>query len=173
MVKKLFIVRHAQSGEADQGTKDIERYLTRSGQREAVHTGMYLKRHGLIPELIISSAAIRAFQTSQIIAEQIQYPAEEIHEDLDLYDASVRIFLRLINELDVNCQSVLFVGHNPTVSYMAELLTGEAIGNMETGSLVEIHFPMDSWKEVSQHTGKLVQYITPNQIEEDEHSLGK
>jgi hypothetical protein len=40
---------------------------------------------------------------------------------------------------------------------------------MEPGSLVEIHFPMDSWKDVSQNTGKLIQYITPGQIEEDEH----
>ncbi|WOK04788.1 histidine phosphatase family protein [Imperialibacter roseus] len=169
MVKKLLIVRHAESGETDHGSKDIERYLTRSGQREAVHTGMYIKRHDLIPNLMVTSAAVRAFQTAQIIAEQIKYPAEEIQEDPELYDASVRIFLRIVNELDVNCQSVLFVGHNPTVSYMAELLTGETVGNMEPGSLVEIHFPMDSWKEVSQNTGKLIQYITPGQIEEDEH----
>jgi len=123
----------------------------------------------LIPNLMVTSAAVRAFQTAQIIAEQIRYPAEEIQEDPELYDASVRIFLRIVNELDVNCQSVLFVGHNPTVSYMAELLTGETVGNMEPGSLVEIHFPMDSWKEVSQNTGELIRYITPGQIEEDEH----
>jgi len=134
---------------------------------------MFLKRHDLIPQLIVTSSAVRAFQTAQIIAEQIKYPSEEIQEDPELYDASVRIFLRMINELDVNCQSVLFVGHNPTVSYMAELLTGEAIGNMVPGSVVEIHFPMDSWKEVSQNNGKLIQYITPSQVEEDEHNPEK
>ena len=131
---------------------------------------MYLKRHDLIPNLIIASSAIRAQFTAQIIAEQIKYPYEEIHEDPDVYEASVRILLRLINDLDVNCQSVLIVGHNPSVSYLAELLTGEAIGTMETGSFVEIHFPMDSWKEVSQNTGKLIQYITAGEIDIDEHS---
>lgn len=170
MVKKLMIARHAQAGEAQQGSKDIERHLTRVGQREAVHVGMYLKRHDLIPNLIITSTAIRAQFTAQIIAEQIKYPQEEIQEEPDVYEASVRILLRLINELDVNCQSVLIVGHNPSVSYLAELITGEAIGNMETGSFVEIHFPMDSWKEVSQNTGKLIQYVTAGQIDSDEHS---
>lgn len=170
MVKKLWLVRHAQAGDAEQDQKDVDRALTRAGYREAVHTGMYLKRHNLIPDLLVSSHAARAITTARIIAEQIKYPDDEIHEEPDLYDASVRIFLRILNELDVNCQNVLFVAHNPTVSYLAELLSGEPIGNMETGSFVEIHFPMDSWKEVSQGSGDFVQYVTPTAIEEDEHN---
>ncbi len=170
MVKKLFLVRHAQAAESEQGMKDIERYLTRSGMREAVHTGMYLKRHKLTPDLIISSSALRAASTSQIIAEQLKYNQEEILVEPELYEASVRILLKIINELDVNCQSVLLVAHNPSISYFGELLTKEPIGSMETGSLVEVHFPMDSWKEVSQNTGKFIRYVTPAEIEAEENN---
>ena len=169
MVKKLFLVRHAQASETEAGGKDVNRFLTRSGQREAVYLGMYLKKNEKIPDQIISSSADRAFTTAKIVAEQLAYPLDEIIEDPDMYEASVRIFLRIINELDVNCQQVMMVGHNPTISYLAELLTGEVVDNMATGSIVEIHFPHDSWKEVSQHTGSLRLYKTPAQMEQEVH----
>ncbi len=168
MVKKLFLARHAQASETEPGVKDIDRFLTRNGQREAMYVGMYMKKHGIIPDLIVASSAQRALTTAKIMAEQLEYPVEEILEEPEMYEASVRIFLRIINELDVNCQQVMMVGHNPTVTYLAELLTGAVIGNVDPGGLVEIHFSSDSWKEVSQHTGTLIQYKTPAQIEHED-----
>ena len=168
MVKKLFLARHAQASETEPGIKDIDRFLTRTGQREAMYVGMFMKKHDIIPDLIISSTAQRAMTTAKIVAEQLKYPVEEILEEPEMYEASVRIFLRMINELDVNCQQVMMVGHNPTVTYLAELLTGAVIGNIEPGGVVEIHFANDSWKEVSQHTGTLIQYKTPAQIENED-----
>lgn len=169
MVKKLFLVRHAQASETEQGSKDFDRFLTRNGQREAVHAGLFLKRHDKKPDLIVASNARRALATATIIAEQLDYPVEEILEEPEMYEASVRILLRIINELDVNCQQVMLVGHNPGLSYLAELLTDDLVGNMLPGSLAEIHFSGDSWKEVSQRTGSLVLYKSPQEMEAEEH----
>ena len=82
--------------------------------------------------------------------------------------ASVRTFLQVVNQLRDDWQSVMITSHNPAVSYLAEYLSGDDVGDMPTSAIAEIKFNLESWSEISQNTGSLGLYITPRMIKEGE-----
>jgi phosphohistidine phosphatase len=57
------------------------------------------------------------------------------------------------------------VGHNPTISYLAEALTKAEIGTMVTGGLVIIKFSVNSWNEVTAGNGELINYVQPEMVD--------
>ncbi|MEQ9427061.1 MAG: histidine phosphatase family protein [Cyclobacteriaceae bacterium] len=154
MVKKLYLVRHATAEETQSGFKDIDRNLNATGLRDANRLGNFLASNQIMPDMVISSDAIRAQQTAQVIAEQIKFTFSKIKVDADIYEASVRTLLRVINEFE-NGDEVLLVAHNPGITFLAEYLTGENVGNMAPGSLTVIKLQANSWKEISEKTGSL------------------
>ena len=87
-LKTLLVLRHAKSSWKDTGLEDHERPLNQRGQRDAPWMGRLIRERGLIPELIISSDAVRARLTAAGVAETAQY-AGEIRLEPRLYGASV------------------------------------------------------------------------------------
>jgi phosphohistidine phosphatase len=164
MVKKLFLGRHAESAEAVAGIKDIERDLTAKGYRDAPRVGKYLFEQNLLPDAMISSNAQRAKATAELMAEQLRYEIHKIDFSEDLYNASVRTLLRIINEAQNTWSSLILVAHNPAISYLAEYLSRENIGSIVPGGMVILNFEISSWEEVSEANGKLDLYIQPDQI---------
>ena len=70
----------------------------------------------------------------------------------------------MINELPDDVDSIMIIGHNPSITYLAEYLTDEKIGNVPTCSALKIVFSMDSWGAVSKSTGMLKWFLTPKQL---------
>lgn len=164
MVKKLFLGRHAESAEAVAGIKDIERDLTAKGYRDAPRVGKYLFEQNLLPDAVISSTAQRAKATAELMAEQLKYELHKIDFSEDLYNASVRTLLRIINEAQNTWSNLILVAHNPAISYLAEYLSRENIGSIVPGGMVILSFEIDSWEEVSEANGTLDLYVQPDQI---------
>lgn len=164
MVKNLFLVRHAESGEAVAGLKDIERDLTAKGYRDAPRLGKYLFDQGMHPDVMFSSSAQRARATAELMAEQLRFETHKIDFSEDLYNASVRTLLRFINEAKDDWNNIILVAHNPAVSYLAEYLSREDIGNIVPAGMVNLSFDIASWQAVSEGRGKLVAYVTPENI---------
>ncbi len=156
MVKNLFLVRHAESAEAVAGIKDIERELTAKGYRDAPRLGRYLFDQSIHPDAILSSTAQRARATAELMAEQLKFETYKIEFSDELYNASVRTLLRMINEANNDWKSIILVAHNPAISYLAEYLTSSDIGNISPAGLVSLSFEVDDWNEVSEGTGKLL-----------------
>lgn len=161
MPRTLFLLRHAQSAEKQQGQRDLDRELTTQGVQEALKIAVFFSQQGLMPDIIVCSTASRAKSTANLIADTIRYGAERIVYSDELYEASLRTFLSLINEIDDRHQQVLFVGHNPTISFLAEYLTKAEIGEMVPAGLTRMQLSVDSWKEVSNGTGELLDYTYP------------
>jgi phosphohistidine phosphatase len=161
MSLKLYLMRHAQSVDKQPGQTDKERELTERGMRESMQMGAYLKGEKNFFDLFLSSTATRAKLTSQYVLEAMKLPTEKIHFEDELFDASVRTLYEFILKLDDTLGSVIIVGHNPTITYLAEILTKEEIGNMATAGIAIINFNVSSWKEVHEGTGELVRYICP------------
>ena len=68
MIKKLYIVRHGKSTWDYESTSDIDRPLKERGIKDAYSMSERLLDKIQIPELIISSNAIRALHTATIFA---------------------------------------------------------------------------------------------------------
>ena len=56
------------------------------------------------------------------------------------------------------------VGHNLTVSYLIEYLTGEEVGSVAPAGFAIIQPTVGHWEEVSQNTATLISYMTPEKI---------
>ena len=166
MTKSLFLVRHAKTQRDSIDGRDFTRELADRGLRDASMVGAYFKKNGFTIDMLISSPAARAIATAELLADQIGFPSEKIHTNEELYMASVRTFLQVVNQLRNDWDSVMITSHNPAVTYLAENLSGADIGDMPTSGIAEIKFTVDNWAEVSQGTGELGLYLTPRMIKD-------
>ncbi|MFP4091737.1 MAG: SixA phosphatase family protein [Cyclobacteriaceae bacterium] len=164
MVKSLLLIRHAESAQAQAGTKDIERSLTAKGFSDASRVGRYLAENEQLPDAVLSSTAQRAKYTCELICEQFKFSLDKIDYREEMYNASVRNLLQIINELEESCRLAVLIGHNPAISYLAEYLSGEEIGNMEPCAVVKLQFESGQWQMAGQQTASLVYHLSPEQI---------
>lgn len=165
MGKQLFLFRHADAAGRALYDTDRERELTPHGIAQSHQMGVYLSNNFFTIDVIFSSTATRALQSATVISEVLKLPEQNLHSDDELFDASVRTFLQFISRVDDEYNQVMCVGHNPTISYLAEYLTKEAIGEMKTAGLSIIKFSASSWAHVAEGNGELVRYIDPSMLE--------
>ena len=164
MTKLLYLLRHAQSAEKQQGQTDKDRELTPQGVKESFQIGTYLHREKIFPDAIYCSVAERARMTAQLIADTIKLDLGKIIPDEELFQASVRTFMEFVQRLDDAYNSVICVGHNPAISYLAEYLSKAEIGEMPTGGLVILKLQLSNWEEVNEGTAEFIQLITPTML---------
>jgi len=161
MVKNLILVRHAQAEPYSPVIKDEERELTATGVADASRMGIQLKNLHVSPQLVVSSPAHRTVTTAQLLAEQLNYDLDSIKIEPTLYESSMRNLMAVVNGLNEKYSVVIIVSHNPNLTYLAEYLTQEIIGNLPTGGTVNIQFEEITWAEVSGGNGKLIWFEYP------------
>ncbi len=76
-MKTLFLIRHAKSSWDDTALPDKERPLNDRGLRDAPKMGERLAKRDVKPDLILSSPAVRALRTAEIIAKKLDYRRKE------------------------------------------------------------------------------------------------
>lgn len=165
MLRYLYLLRHAESKEKQIGQDDIDRKLTPRGMREALLIGTYLFKEKAKIDLIISSPAERAKATAGLVVDGLKWDHKTITYSDELYEASSRTFFNFLSTLDDTHKHIMCIAHNPVVSYVAEYLTKEEIGDMAPGSLATIKFTIASWKEVGEGNGELENYIYPEMLQ--------
>lgn len=162
MDRILIIVRHAQAKEAEKTQKDADRSLTEEGIGDASIIGRYLYNQNVSVDKILSSAATRARETAELIAEQLKYDTSRIQYDPEIYNGSVRSLLTMINGFNPAWNKALIVAHNPAATYLTEYLTKTAIGSMAAGGYAYLKIKGD-WDSVSEGTCYLDYYQYPEQ----------
>ena len=96
-MKRIYFIRHA---EAQSGNgSDFERALSRVGELCAIKLGENLRSLGLMPDLIITSSAIRALHTAQLIANALG-ATKRVASLRELYDASLWDLAKFVRGLD-------------------------------------------------------------------------
>lgn len=160
-MKRIVIIRHAKAvpyGYDD----DITRKLREQGKDDAKLVSRALKEEGVIPDLILSSPAARAYKTATIFAGTLDYPVSRILVEDELYEGlTTHDFLDIIRNLPEEVQTVFVFGHNPTVSNLVNNLTRSFNSDMPTCSTVGIDFQAETWKEVSARDGRLAFQFMP------------
>lgn len=157
-------MRHAQSADKQPGQTDKERELTVRGLRDSIKIGAYLYNEKINPDIILTSTATRAKATAGLLLDTLKLMPEKIQFNDELYDASVRTLLREITQLEDTMNKVICVGHNPSVSYLAEYLTKAEIGDLPPGGIVIIQFEILLWQKIGEGSGKFVKLITPETV---------
>ena len=146
-MKTLFLVRHAKSSWDNAALPDKERPLNDRGRRDAPKMGERLAKRDVKPDLILSSPAVRALSTAQIVAEKLDYRRKDIVVTERLYAAEVDDLLDVIRQLGDELKCVMLFGHNPEFTELAHRLSGE-IDHMPTCAVAEFTFDAKSWSRI-------------------------
>ncbi|WP_416047065.1 SixA phosphatase family protein [Cupriavidus basilensis] len=148
-MKTLFLVRHAKSSRDDPSLPDRLRPLDDRGRHDASKMGKRLADRGVEPDLLVSSPALRALTTAQLIADEIGYKRKDIVIDEILYASSPDNLLSVICALDDGLGRVMLFGHNPEFAGLAHRLSSTII-DMATCAIAEFCFDAKAWADVAE-----------------------
>jgi phosphohistidine phosphatase len=159
-MKTLFLLRHAKSVPASDGVRDFDRPLNDQGRRQAEHVGKYLKQQKIVLDLVLSSGAVRARETTELVLAAAECVVE-VRYDHKIYEASRQQLQEEIADIGEDKSSVLLVGHNPGLDELLRHLTDHS-WPMKTATLAKIELAASEWNKTSAEKGHLDWRITPN-----------
>jgi phosphohistidine phosphatase len=148
-MKTLFLIRHAKSSWGDTALPDKDRPLNDRGRRDAPKIGERLAKRDVKPDLILSSPAMRALKTAEIIAKKLDYRRRDIVVDDRLYAVEADNLLDVIHKLGDKLERVLLFGHNPELTELAHRLSSK-ITHMPTCAVAEFTFDAKSWSRIGK-----------------------
>jgi phosphohistidine phosphatase len=120
----LVLMRHGKSDWNAGAADDASRPLSRRGEKASTCMGSWLKKHGLKPDFILASPAVRARETARIVASKTGFPAAKIRLDERLYEAGVTRHMDSLRSCGAQAGTLLLVGHNPGLEeFLAALCT--------------------------------------------------
>lgn len=162
-MKTLFIMRHAKSSWDNPDWSDFERPLNKRGLETAPFMGKVMNKNNFTPQIIVSSSAMRAKQTANLVRKSAGFNAE-IFFDERIYEASPQRLLEVISNIEDEYDSAMIVGHNPGFENLVRVLTGK-IEPMPTAALAVIDLEINAWKEINAETGNLRKLIRPKEVQ--------
>lgn len=164
-MKYILLLRHAKSSHDDAGLKDFDRPLAPRGKKDAPRMGQFVSNIEFLPEVIISSTAKRAAQTTRLFAEAAGLDEDIVQWDRNLYYGSARHYLETIWALDKECQTAMLVGHNPKIENCIALFCGNGSVQMPTCGLACLQQPANQWDHIQEGLASLKWRVTPKILE--------
>ena len=151
---RLTLVRHAKTEQAHAGQEDWDRVLEPRGQRDAPEMGKRLKHRQLKPTKVLSSPAVRAITTTNILVRELGVPASHIVQDERLYLAAPKTMLQVIHELGADARHLMVVGHNPGITEFADRISSQrSIDNMPTCAIYTLQVDIERWSDLAWGSG--------------------
>lgn len=141
--RNLLLLRHAKSSWSDPGLTDFQRTLNARGQRDAPLIGRQLRQENTQVDIILASTAQRVRETIGLLLDAWQFECPIVWEK-QLYLATPDTLIHQLSTLDDQWSRAMIVGHNPGLSDLAGLLTGNLF-DMPTASLAMLSHPEQSW----------------------------
>ena len=153
----LLVMRHAKS-DWTTNTADHQRPLNKRGIKSARRMGRLLSEFDLVPDLVITSTAVRAATTAKFAAESGNWDCA-IRETDDFYESTVDVVLNELRHLPDEIENCLIIGHDTTWRRTVQVLTGaNAAMRTATVAVIDIGGP---WAKIGNLSGELVALLQP------------
>ena len=139
-MKTLLLLRHAKSSWSDPTLPDHDRPLAPRGRKAAPRMGALMRERGHQPDLILCSPAARTRETLSLLGSV----GQEVPVIFDpvIYDGEAEELLERIRRLEPPGDTLLVIGHNPTLEDLAGLLVNtDAPGDTEALARLRDKFP--------------------------------
>jgi phosphohistidine phosphatase len=163
-MKTLLLLRHAKSSWDSPASRDYDRPLAPRGERDAPRVGKALRDAAIDLDLVVSSPAVRARQTAELVLKAARYDGA-LNVDEQIYEASVSELMDVVRNLPNAAETVMLVGHNPGFEMLLGALCGTAAAparvRVPTAMLAGVELSTDRWKEVSAGSGSLIWMVVP------------
>ena len=172
-MKNLFLLRHCEANNFEEKKSDHEKQLNENGRKCAKLLKNWFEKNNIVLDYILTSSANRTLTTANIIFSDYE---NKIYQKKELYLCDYKEILKEIKILDNNFNSVIIVGHEPSISESLKFLISYCRPDLEyvakslypTGGLSIINFNVTNWNEIEEKTGILDAFITPQYLEEYE-----
>ncbi|GGY72699.1 CHAD domain-containing protein [Marinobacter zhanjiangensis] len=162
-MKDLFLIRHAKSSWTDDSLRDMDRPLNNRGKRQVDAMARALLELGALDGPVHASHAFRARQTIEGVMEQLpeRNLASRVHFDPELYTFRWKRLFRWLKHLNSDAPSITVIGHNPALTDLAGILTGDEVPELVTGAVMHLKIPVTSWHQLARGRAKLVHHLPP------------
>jgi phosphohistidine phosphatase len=166
-MKTLYLLRHGKSSWGNPGEGDFNRPLKKRGIENAQLMGRHMASSAMRPDFVLCSAATRAQQTFSCYQEGFGEKLDNRIEET-LYLADPKMIVSHLASIPDHIQSVLVVGHNPGLQYLALDLSAETSENSDrleekfpTAALAVLTVENPSWSPIEARSFTLQDYLTP------------
>jgi phosphohistidine phosphatase len=165
--RRLIVMRHARA--EPYAATDHARRLTDRGHRDARRAGAHLADRGLVPDHAVVSPSERTRETWEDVAAATGSTVDP-HYEAAVYSGGVEVVLEVLRTVPKDVGTLLFLGHNPTASYLAHHLD-DGEGDPEALSGLLRGFPAGAlvvfeaaapWADLGQETGRVVDFFAPS-----------
>ncbi|MEQ9186645.1 MAG: histidine phosphatase family protein [Cryomorphaceae bacterium] len=164
-MKRIYLVRHGKSDWDDLQLNDIERPLTERGVKNVHEVGEHMKQLKWVPELILSSPAVRAYESAKVIADHLEVTGAQFKVDSKLYLPDFPTVLKIILYLNDNINSVMIIGHEPSLSNLINHFLHTPIDRVVTGSLTVLEFKVKKWPDINPDKLNLAIHISRHNMD--------
>ena len=129
----------------------------------------HLRDHGVRPEVVLCSPAVRTRQTLALILPALGPGPEVLVED-ELYGAPAGDLLDRLRRLPDGLRSALVVGHNPGLQELAVQLARESARRRQvrqdfpTAALATLSLGPGGWAALDRGGAELTSYVVPREL---------
>jgi phosphohistidine phosphatase len=171
-VRRLLLFRHAKAQRPEPGVEDRARVLIERGRKDCAKIGAYMASNGLVPDRVLISPSARTQETWKFTATAFSSTPTAVTAE-QLYEATPRAVIALIQETPTEAHTLLVIGHNPELHELALMLvaSGDADARgllqdkLPTAGLVIMDFAFDDWRKLHRQSGRLERLVTPKLLE--------
>lgn len=160
MARELMLLRHAKS-DWSEDVSDFNRPLKKRGRKAAIRMGEWLLKQHLLPDLIVSSPAVRAQETAKQVCKglNIERCDDILHLDERIYETDLSTLKKVLADCPSLKKRILLIGHNPALEELLRYLVDSPVPDQDgkllaTTTLAIIEMP-DDWKIIPPQIGLL------------------
>jgi len=162
--RTLLLLRHAKS-DYPTGVPDHERPLAPRGEREAALAGDWLRANAPAVDAVLCSSATRTRET--LARTRVDAPVDYLDR---LYDATPGAVIEEINRVGPDVETLLVIGHEPTMSSLALGLATADGSNNTAAERISTKFPTSAiavlrtsepWEQLTLSGAALVGFHVP------------
>jgi phosphohistidine phosphatase len=164
MKRSLILIRHTKSNWTDLSLPDFDRPIKKDRIEDAKNMAAQLKSLDVEPDLIICSPAKRTRQTAEYFCDKLKYDEKDIQFDKRIYESTPEDILQVIRETDSKVKTLVVIGHNPSLTYLANMFAENSIEEIPTTGVVWLEFNTSDWELYKLTPSKLRAFLTPKTI---------
>ena len=166
-MKKISIIRHGKSSWKDGSLNDRKRPLRNKGIRRTNVIGNYIKSKNIAPDFILSSPAIRAFETAKIVQKILKIKESDFCTKEYLYVGDYFEIAFELSYTEDRINNLMIFGHNSALTDLSNFfLKKEEIDWLPTSALVHLNFNVTSWSEIMETKADLIYYMSPKKLDD-------
>jgi len=168
MQRELLILRHGKS-DWNKPVDDFHRPLKKRGRKNANRIGAWMRAQGIIPDIIVSSPAVRAEETARLAAEAMHFSEKNIVKEPAIYEAGWNELLQIVRSLPKTAGRVLLVGHNTGIDDFVLFLSEGKVAIPPDGKLMPTaalaRFSVaGAWRKIDPRRTRLIGIVRPRQL---------